>query len=79
MERAISTMERDEQGGMAPERVARAIVKTAEAKRPRARVVVGGSYRFLVFLNRLLPYSLVEKLLYLTYLGDCRQSAKRPR
>ncbi|MFP3090164.1 SDR family NAD(P)-dependent oxidoreductase [Treponema sp. TIM-1] len=68
MEQAISTMERDEQGGMAPEKVAQAIVKTAEAKHPRARLVVGGSYQALVVLSRLLPYSLVEKLIYLTYL-----------
>lgn len=68
MKRAISVMERDEQGGMGPERVARAIVKTAEANRPPARLAVGVSYRVLVFLNRLLPYPVVEKLIYLTYL-----------
>jgi NAD(P)-dependent dehydrogenase (short-subunit alcohol dehydrogenase family) len=68
MQRAISTMERDEQGGMGPEKIARAILQTAEAKRPPARVVVGGSYRALVFLSRLLPHALVEKLIYLTYL-----------
>jgi NAD(P)-dependent dehydrogenase (short-subunit alcohol dehydrogenase family) len=69
MKRAVSVMERDEQGGMGPERVARAIVKTAAAKRPRARLVVGGGYRVLVFLNRLLPYAVVEKLISLTYLN----------
>ena len=68
MERAISTMERDERGGMEPEKVARAIVNTAGAKRPPARLVVGGGYRALVLLSRLLPYSVVENLLYLTYL-----------
>ncbi|MDR2759977.1 MAG: SDR family NAD(P)-dependent oxidoreductase [Spirochaetaceae bacterium] len=68
MKRAISVMERDEQGGMGPEKAARVIVKTAEANRPRARLVVGGGYRVLVMLNRLLPYSIVEKLIRLTYL-----------
>jgi NAD(P)-dependent dehydrogenase (short-subunit alcohol dehydrogenase family) len=68
MERSISTMERDEQGGMSPEKIARVILKTAEAKRPRARLVVGGSYRIMVFLNRFLPYSITEKLIRLAYL-----------
>jgi NAD(P)-dependent dehydrogenase (short-subunit alcohol dehydrogenase family) len=68
MERSISTMERDEQGGMSPEKAARVILSAAEARRPRARLVVGGAYRIMVFLNRFLPYSVVEKFLYRTYL-----------
>jgi NAD(P)-dependent dehydrogenase (short-subunit alcohol dehydrogenase family) len=68
LERAVSTMERDEQHGMEAEAVARVIVGTAKKKKPPARRVVGGAYRLLVFLNRLLPYALVEKLITAIYL-----------
>jgi short-subunit dehydrogenase len=68
MEKAVSTMERDEQHGMEAEVVARIIVGTAKKKRPPARRVVGGAYRLLVFLNRLLPYTLVEKFIAALYL-----------
>jgi short-subunit dehydrogenase len=68
MERAVSVMERDEREGMSADKIARIILKIAERKRPPARLVVGGVYRVLVFLSRLLPYSIVEKLIYLTYL-----------
>jgi short-subunit dehydrogenase len=72
MERAVAVMERDERQGMAPETVARAIAGTARKRRPPARRVVGGPYRLFVFLNRLLPYGIVEKLLAATYLGDAK-------
>jgi NAD(P)-dependent dehydrogenase (short-subunit alcohol dehydrogenase family) len=70
MEGAVAVMERDEQRGMAAETAARAIAGTARKKRPPARRVVGGPYRLFVFLNRLLPYFIVEKLLAATYLKD---------
>jgi NAD(P)-dependent dehydrogenase (short-subunit alcohol dehydrogenase family) len=70
MEGAVAVMERDERRGMAAETVARAIAGTARKKRPSARRVVGGPYRLFAFLNRLLPYFIVEKLLAMTYLKD---------
>lgn len=66
--RAISRMEKDEQNGMHPRVVANAIFRIAQKKHPRAHTVVGGVYRVFVFLKRLLPYGLVEKLLYVMYL-----------
>lgn len=66
--RAISRMEKDERTGMHPRMVASAIYRVAEKKNPRAHTVVGGAYRIFVFLKRILPYSLVEKLLYAMYL-----------
>jgi short-subunit dehydrogenase len=68
MEKAVSRMEKDEQSGMSPDVVARVLLKTAQTKRPKARQVVGAGYKFLVALNRLLPYGLVEKLLRAIYL-----------
>ena len=66
--RAISRMEKDEQNGMHPRVVANAIFRVAQKKHSRAHTVVGGVYRVFVFLKRLLPYGLVEKLLYAMYL-----------
>lgn len=68
MERAVSRMERDEQNGMEPARVARAILKLAQKKKPPKGRVVGASYRVFVFLKRILPDALAEKLLYKVYL-----------
>ena len=70
MEGAVTVMERDERRGMAAETVARVIADTARKRRPSARRVVGGPYRLFVFLNRLLPHFIVEKLLAMTYLRD---------
>ncbi len=66
--RAISRMEKDERNGMHPQLVSSAIYRTAEKKNPRAHTVVGGVYRIFVFLKRILPYGLTEKLLYAMYL-----------
>ncbi len=66
--RAISRMEKDERSGMHPRMVANAIFRAAGKKNPRAHSVVGGIYRVFVFLKRILPYGLVEKLLYGMYL-----------
>lgn len=67
MQRAIARMEQDEQGGMSAEKVARALLKTANSRKPRQRRVVGGQYALFVFFKRLLPGRLVEKLLYNMY------------
>ncbi len=67
--KAVSRMERDEQGGMPPSRVADAIYRTAQKKNPPAHCVVGTTYALFVFLRRILPARLVERLLYNMYLG----------
>ncbi len=65
---AVGRMERDEQNGMSPCQVARAVIKAVYQSNPPARKVVGGSYRAFVFLKRILPGWLVERLLALMYL-----------
>lgn len=62
-ERAVAAMERDEQNGMPPEAVARAIVRLASRKRPPVAVAIGGKYKFFLLLNRLLPRRLVSFIL----------------
>lgn len=60
IERSVSVMEKDEQNGMPPETVAKAIVKAAGRRRVAPLYTVGGSYKVLVFLTRLMPRSLVS-------------------
>ena len=50
--RAVATMERDEQGGMPPEVVARAICRLAASKRPPVYGVVGAKYKLVVALSK---------------------------
>lgn len=69
MERAVSRMEKDEQNGMDPLIVARLILKVAQSRRPRARMVVGAVSRFQVFMSRALPHAAVEWLIRRIYLG----------
>jgi len=67
MQAAVGRMEQDEQNGMPPAEVAKAVWKVLKRKHPPARRVVGASYRAFVFLKRLLPAALTEKLLYSMY------------
>ncbi len=60
--RSIDTMERDEQSGMQPALVARAIYRAATAARPRPFFVVGAKYRLFALLAKFLPASLINWL-----------------
>lgn len=69
MQRAISRMERDEQNGMRPEVVAKSVMRLLCRNKLKAKTVAGGMYKVFVFLNRVLPYRLIEMMLYKMYLG----------
>lgn len=56
--RAVGSMEKDEQSGMTPERVARVLLSAAEKKNPRPLYTVGIKYKFFVFLAKILPLRL---------------------
>jgi NAD(P)-dependent dehydrogenase (short-subunit alcohol dehydrogenase family) len=59
--KAITTMERDEEGGVDPDRVAVAVARTLAARRPPRRLSVGKlDERVGVAGKRLLPYRLFE-------------------
>ncbi len=62
MEKAVRTMERDERNGISPERMARKLFSMAEASRPSAFGTVGAVYHLFLFLNKLLPASLVYRV-----------------
>ncbi|MBR4157704.1 MAG: SDR family NAD(P)-dependent oxidoreductase [Oscillospiraceae bacterium] len=60
IERAVSAMEKDEQGGMTPDAVAKKIYIAATRKRPRPFYVAGEKYRLFMVISRLLPSSTVN-------------------
>ncbi len=69
--RAVGRMAADEQGGPDPERVAQLIHRVIQKNQPRLRYTAGPpAQRVAVWLKRLMPYALVEKLMRLYYLLD---------
>lgn len=56
--RAVAVMEHDEQTGMPPEAVAKAVFRAANARAPQALWTVGGKYKLFLLIFKLLPASL---------------------
>ena len=67
LERAVAVMEHDEQNGMPPLLVAKAILRAANEKRPRALRTVGAQYKIFVVLAKLLPASWTNALVGMIY------------
>ncbi len=66
-EKSIARMEKDEQNGMSPDKVAKVIYKMSKRKNPPPHKVVGGMYKLIGFLSKILPERFVlwvVKLLY---------------
>jgi NAD(P)-dependent dehydrogenase (short-subunit alcohol dehydrogenase family) len=67
-DRAVATMEADEQHGTEPEAVARLLYRIINRSRPRLRYNVGPApERAAVWLKRLMPYAIVEKVMGFYY------------
>lgn len=64
---SVSRMEKDEQGGMSPEKAAATIVRIALGRHKKPMYVIGVGYRVLVLLIKLLPASLVNSIIKLLY------------
>ncbi len=67
LSRSVAIMENDERNGKDPRTVARLIRKLIKRKHPPIAVTVGLSYKFLVFLSRILPKRLVQFIVYQIY------------
>ena len=67
IERSVSRMERDEQGGMEPEFVGRLVADSALRKNPRPLRSTGFVYSLLCVLAKLLPARLAQFVLYSMY------------
>ena len=64
---SVSKMEKDETNGVPAIKVAKKIVKVSKKKNPNTYYVVGLSYRFLVFLSRILPKRFVNWIIFKIY------------
>ncbi|NLW65354.1 MAG: SDR family NAD(P)-dependent oxidoreductase [Clostridiales bacterium] len=58
---AVGVMEKDELGGMRPEKIAKAIFKVSQKKCTGRIFTVGGKYKVFVFISRFLPVGFVTK------------------
>lgn len=57
---AIDHMANDERNGMEPEQMARIFWRMANSRHPKAFYIGGGLYKFLCFLQKILPTSLTN-------------------
>jgi len=65
--KAITTMEKDERGGMDPSEMAKLFYHIATCHSPRPQYIGGFSYRILCLLERILPKRLVNWIEYKVY------------
>ncbi len=67
-DRAVNRMAADEQGGPAPDRIARLVLRVINTRNPRLRYTVGPAFqRAAIWLKRLSPYALIETILRVYY------------
>ena len=66
--RAVGKMEQDEINGRSAESVAKRIVKLTMTPNPSVRNIVGGEYKALALLSRILPVGLVDRILEKMYI-----------
>lgn len=57
--RSVAKMEKDEQHGKDPKSVSKVMLKLAKKKKMPATKIVGASYKFLLFLTKILPQRLM--------------------
>lgn len=67
VDRAVAVMERDEENGMPPEPVAKAVLRAANAKHPKAYYTVGLQYQVFVLLAKILPATWTNALVGMIY------------
>lgn len=67
IEKSIAAMERDEQNGMSPETIAKAVLATAQKKKVKPLSTVGVQYKTFALLSKVLPMSAVNKIVGMIY------------
>lgn len=60
--RAVSSMEKDELSGMTPDFIASVIYRISLKKNPKVLYTAGGKYKLFVFISKILPVNLCNKL-----------------
>lgn len=67
LEKSLARMEKDEQNGKDPLSVAKVCYKVLKKKNPKPAIVVGGVYKLISLLDRILPKRLVNYIIRLMY------------
>ena len=65
--KSVERMEKDEQNGMSPEKVANVVVKISNKKNPPIQYTMGFGWKFLMFVKRFLPERLINYIIYQIY------------
>ncbi|MGI6084823.1 MAG: SDR family oxidoreductase [Acetivibrionales bacterium] len=65
--KSLARMERDEQNGASPMLVAATIYKMIKKRNPPVRTAVGFQYKLILFLKRIVPACIAEKLVSMLY------------
>lgn len=65
--RSVSRMERDEEGGMEPSRVASFLRAIARKRRVKPLYTVGFSYRCVCLLCKILPCGVLNRIVFWLY------------
>ena len=60
--RAVSSMEKDELSGMTPDFIASVIYRVSQKRNPKALYTAGGKYKLFVFIAKILPTNLCNRL-----------------
>ena len=60
--RAVSSMEKDELSGMSPDYIASIIYRISRKKNPKVLYTAGSKYRLFVFIAKILPVNLCNKI-----------------
>lgn len=68
IQRSVAVMEKDEQGGMAPEKIAGAVYRIAQRSRIKPLYTIGIKYKLFILLNKLLPNRFVNWLVGKLYI-----------
>ena len=67
IERSVATMEKDEQGGMSPDKAGRYIAKIAMKKHTRPLKAIGAGYKSVAVLAKLRPRGLSNRVVGMIY------------
>ncbi len=67
--KSVAQMEHDEQNGMSPERIAKAVHALARKKNPKPLSTTGANYKLFAVLSKLLPVRAVNRIIGMIYGG----------
>lgn len=65
--KSLARMEKDEQNGASPEKVAGTIYRIIKSQNPPVRIAVGFQYKLILLFKRILPARISEKIVGLLY------------